>query len=141
MYGTLRLMKNTASIKLTKYMPGSSPKDFILRWVGIRTGHKTNVGMNVHLDPFFPNLISIGDGVIIGYDAVISSHFYGRNRHGSYFCIGEVTLEPYSTIGARSIIGPGIRVCAHATVAPNSVPYTNVEPYSTVIGNPARKLR
>lgn len=68
----------------------------------------------------------IGDGVHIMPGAILS---------------GCVVVEPFATIGAGAIVLPRIRIGRGAVVGAGSVVTKNVDPYTVVVGNPAKIIR
>jgi UDP-2-acetamido-3-amino-2,3-dideoxy-glucuronate N-acetyltransferase len=52
----------------------------------------------------------------------------------------RTTVEKGSTIGANATILAGVRVGRYAMVGAGSVVVRNVDPFTMVVGNPARKV-
>ena len=84
--------------------------------------------------------VRTGDNVSIGPEASIltlghdpqSPHFVDRG--------GDVIIGHRVWIGYRAIILPGITIGEGAVVGAGAVVTKNVEPFSIVAGNPARKI-
>jgi len=84
--------------------------------------------------------INIGKDVSIGPEATIltlghdpqSANFEDRG--------GDVTIGDRAWIGYRVIVMPGITIGEGAVVGAGAVVTKDVEPYSIVAGNPARKI-
>ncbi len=87
---------------------------------------------------------TIGAGVLlnqqvnVGHDTVI----------GDYTCVmpgtgisGECRIGSEVSIGGHAFIVPGRKVGDGATVAAGSIVFTNVKAGTTVLGNPARRMR
>ncbi len=77
-------------------------------------------------------------GVTLGHDDVI----------GSYSCImpgtgisGNCTVGEQVFIGGHAFIIPDKRIGDGATVAAGSIVFSNVRPRTTVLGNPAKRVR
>jgi acetyltransferase-like isoleucine patch superfamily enzyme len=89
----------------------------------------------------------VGDGVFIGPAAVLTNDLYPRavNVDGSLKTADDwdavgVTLDEGSSIGARSVLLPGVTVGRWATVAAGAVVVRDVKPHELVAGVPARRL-
>jgi len=112
-------------------------------------------------------LLTMGNGVFVGMRAVISVHYrvelrdnvlLGTNvliadAHHQYEDItipirkagmtqkSFVVIEEDTWIGSNSCIFRGVTVGKHSVVGANSVVNTDVQPYSVVVGSPARLVR
>lgn len=93
-------------------------------------------GLESTPDVFWPELITVEDHVIIGYDATILCHEFLQNEYRT----GPVVIEARAMIGAGAIILPGVRIGADARVAANSLVTQDVAPDETVAGVPASPL-
>lgn len=82
------------------------------------------------------NVINLG--CVIAHDAVIEDYCVLGPRA---IINGEVKIKSGSTIGAGAIILQGVTIGKGAVVAIGAVVGMNVEPYTVVAGNPARKVR
>jgi acetyltransferase-like isoleucine patch superfamily enzyme len=83
---------------------------------------------------FWPELITVGDDAIIGYDATILCHEFLREEYRT----GAVVIREGAMIGAGAIILPGVEVGKNAQVAANSLVTEDVPPETTVTGVPAK---
>ena len=54
---------------------------------------------------------------------------------------GDTVIENDVWIGQNSVILPGVHIGNGAIIGANSVVGSDVEPYTIVVGNPAKKLR
>lgn len=101
--------------------------------------NNVSIGNNVTIK----NGVQIWDGMIIDDDVFIGpnvtftndpmprSKKYPDNFYGSH-------IKKGASIGANSTILPGIVIGEHSLVGAGSVVTKNVEPYSIVVGNPAK---
>lgn len=64
----------------------------------------------------------------------------GRPKRADDWQRRPVVVERGATVGANSVIGPGVRVGHHAMVAIGSVITQDVEPHALMAGNPARHV-
>ena len=115
---------------LTKSMPSCGLKNALLRSVGVRIGKNVFIGQGASLDPQFPELITIGDNVIIGIDSHIMTH---EITH-AHVRLGKITIGKNALIGAMSILRSGVTIGADAAVGIGTVVVHDVEPHTMVLG-------
>jgi acetyltransferase-like isoleucine patch superfamily enzyme len=89
--------------------------------------------------------IQIGNNVLIGSGALITDNdAHALNpelRNNPEFIIHKpIVIEDNCFIGARAIILKGVNIGTCSVVGAGSVVTKNVEPYSIVAGNPAKKI-
>ena len=84
--------------------------------------------------------IRTGDDVSIGPEAAILT--LGHDPQSPDFADhgGDVVIGDRVWIGYRAIILPGVQIAEGAVVGAGAVVTKNVEPYTIVAGNPARKI-
>ena len=116
--------------------PFNAPKLWLLRKLGAKLGEHVYISVRTWIDPSYPELLTIGDDVLIGMEARILMHEYRQKEYR----VGTVHIGKGSLIGAFSIIGPGVEIGEGATVAAGSVVGKDVPSGVTVGGNPARPL-
>ena len=54
--------------------------------------------------------------------------------------VGEIILQEGAWIGAKSLVGPNVKVGSHAVLAVSSVATGNLNPYTIYRGNPAQAV-
>lgn len=86
------------------------------------------------IDRTWPQGIHIAEGCIIDHHAVILTHDMTRGLYLHTY-VGE-----RSTIGARAIILPGVRIGKDCRIAPGSLVNRDLADGAQVMGNPARAL-
>ena len=69
-----RVCFNFAIIYLCRFLPFLPLKCRLYRLVGIKIGKDVSVGLMAMFDPFFPQLITVEDNSIIGYNVTILAH-------------------------------------------------------------------
>ena len=134
--GTLRVLFNALCIFAARFAPGFGIKRFLLRLVGAKIAPFAAVGLEVNLDIFFPQDISIGDDVTVGFNTTILAHEFMRNEWRR----GPVVIEAGATIGANCTILPGVVIGEGATVSAMSLVNRDVPPGAFVGGVPIRML-
>ncbi|MGB9847007.1 MAG: acyltransferase [Desulfotomaculales bacterium] len=128
---------NFLVIYLCRYLPFLPVKNFLYRLIGMRVGKNVSVGLLAVVDVLFPQLISIGDNSIIGYNVTLLSHEF-RVRE---FCTGRVEIGPDVLIGANTTVLPGVVIGAGAQVGAGSLVNRDIPPGVLAAGVPARVIR
>lgn len=131
-----RVFRNCAVIYTCRYLPFLSWKNVLYRMIGVKVGRRVSPGLGAIIDVFFPQLVSIGDDTIVGYNTVILAH---------EFLIKELRTGPVSIgkevmIGANVTILPGVVIGDGATISACSLVNSDVPPGALVGGVPARRL-
>jgi len=132
----LRVARNYAAIVLARHSPSLRLKNWLLRRIGVTVGTGVSWGLESTPDVFWPDLITVEDHAIIGYDATILCHEFLQEEYRT----GEVHVGERAMIGAGAIVLPGVRIGAGAQVAANSLVTEDVPPGVTVAGVPAEPL-
>ena len=81
--------------------------------------------------------ITLEEGVMIGPDVSLLTVNHDKEDLQVIIC-KSIVIKKGAWIGAKSIIMPGITVGEGAIVGSGSVVTPDVEPHTTVVGNPAR---
>ncbi|MFC5367542.1 acyltransferase [Salinirubrum litoreum] len=129
----LIVARNYALIWLIRISPSLRLKNVLLRAIGVTVGEGVSWGLEATPDVFWPNLITLGDDVIVGYDATLLCHEFLQDEYRT----GEVVLGDRAMIGAGAIVLPGVEIGADAQVAANSLVTEDVPAGATVAGVPA----
>jgi acetyltransferase-like isoleucine patch superfamily enzyme len=129
----LRVAINYAVILLCRLSPSLALKRVLLRRIGVTVGEGVAFGLESTPDVFWPELITVEDNVIVGYDATILCHEFLREEYRT----GEVHIREGAMIGAGAIILPGVEIGEGAQVSANSLVTEDVPPETTVTGVPA----
>ena len=107
------LTRNWITVKISQLLPPSKEKNELLRGIGVKIGKDVFISPDVLIDPLYPWMITIEDGVFIGWGARIFSHmitpegltaervFIGKNA----FIGGFTTVRPGVVIGEGAYIG------------------------------------
>ncbi len=122
-------------ITFCRYIPFFELKNLLYRlFLGMKVGRNVSVGLMAMFDVFFPQLISIGDNTIIGYNVTVLTHeFLVREYHKGPVEIGAGVL-----IGSNSTILPGVRIGDGAVVGAGSLVNRDIPPGALAAGVPAR---
>lgn len=132
----LRVAVNYVVVWIVRVSPSLALKRWLLRRLGATVGEGVAFGLEATPDVFWPELITVGEDAIVGYDATLLCHEFLQNEYRT----GEVHVGDRAMIGAGAIVLPGVRVGADASVGANSVVTRDVPPGATVAGVPARPM-
>jgi len=132
----LRVVLNYIVVVLARHSPSLRAKNWLLRRIGVTVGKRVSWGLESTPDVFWPQLITVGDHVIVGYDVTILCHEFLQDEYRT----GEVVIEDRVMIGAGAILLPGVRVGEGARVAANSLVADDIPPGATVAGVPAEEV-
>ena len=132
----LRVCFNFAVIYMCRFLPSLRLKNVLYRMVGIKIGKDVSVGLMVMFDVFFPQLITVGDNSIIGYNTTILAHEYMIRE----WAIGNVVIGQDVLIGANTTVLAGVSVGDGATVSAHSLINHDVKPATFVGGVPAKEI-
>lgn len=125
-------LKNRLLQMVARAAPGASTLRVRLhRWRGVKIGQGVWIGYDAVIETSKPQLVTIGDGAVIGIRATVIAHF--REIRG-------VTIGPRASIGPGAIIMPGVTIGEGAVVTAGSVVTRSVPPMTVVQGNPAKAV-
>jgi len=132
----LRVALHYVVIWLVRINPSLRLKTWLLRRIGVTVGRGVSWGLESTPDVFWPDLVTVEDHAIIGYDATILCHEFLQDEYRT----GEVRIGERAMVGAGAVILPGVEIGANASVAANSLVTRDVPPGATVAGVPAREM-
>jgi serine acetyltransferase len=132
MMSAIRQAKDRILQLIAFHAPGAkSLRVRLHRWRGVKIGQGVWIGYQVLLDTSRPDLISIGDNVIVSVRAMLIAHFRGPEG---------ITVEDDAFIGPGAIILPNVTIGRGAVVTAGSVVSSSVQAMTVVQGNPARPI-
>jgi len=124
----------------SEFRPGAYAVNCDKIWIGDEVVIRPN-------SMLFANIasITIDDYVLLGpgVQIYVNNHRFDKNIpviDQGYYPERGVWLRKGCWIGANSIILPGVIVGLNAVVGAGSVVTKNVEPFTTVAGNPAKSI-
>jgi acetyltransferase-like isoleucine patch superfamily enzyme len=131
-----RVVLNYLLVWVARIAPSLRVRRWALRRLGATVGDGVSWGLEATPDVFWPELITLGDDVVVGYDSVLLCHEFLQNEYRT----GEVVVGDRAMIGAKAVVLPGVRIGADAEVAANSLVTRDVPDGATVAGVPARPM-
>nr|WP_224335837.1 acyltransferase [Haloprofundus halobius] len=129
----LVVARNYAAIVAARVSPSLRLKNWLLRRIGVTVGEGVSWGLESTPDVFWPDLVTVEDHAIIGYDATLLCHEFLQDEYRT----GEVVVGERAMVGAGTVVLPGVHIGADAQVAANSLVAGDVPPGETVAGVPA----
>ncbi|MCL7419257.1 MAG: acyltransferase [Halalkalicoccus sp.] len=129
----LRIALNYLAIVLARHSPSLRVKNWLLRRIGVTVGRGVSWGLESTPDVFWPDLVTVEDDAIIGYDATLLCHEFLQDEYRT----GPVRVGERAMIGAGAVVLPGVEIGADASVAANSLVTEDVPPGATAVGVPA----
>lgn len=129
----LRIVRNYLAIVLARHSPSLRAKNWLLRRIGVSVGEGVSWGLESTPDVFWPELITVEDDAIVGYDATLLCHEFLQEEYRT----GPIRIGERAMVGAGAVVLPGVEIGAGASVAANSLVVEDVPPGATVAGVPA----
>ncbi len=129
----LRVAVNYIVILVCRISPSLLLKRWLLRRLGVTVGERVAWGLESTPDVFWPDLVTVEDDAVIGYDVTLLCHEFLVDEYRT----GAVVVGEGAMVGAGAIVLPGVRVGKGGRVAANSLVTEDVPPGATVAGVPA----
>ena len=104
-------------------------------------GNNVKIGKNcsIGFGAFIPENVKVEDNVFIGPGTVFTNDKYAPSK-GKWRDEPPTVVEKGASIGANSTILPNITIGHGAIIGAGSVVTRNIEPNTTVYGNPAKRI-
>ncbi|MCQ4333394.1 acetyltransferase [Natronomonas sp. F2-12] len=132
----LRVVFNYVCIVLARHAPSLRLKNWLLRRIGVTVGSGVSWGLESTPDVFWPELVTVDDDAIIGYDATLLCHEFLQGEYRT----GEIRVGERAMIGAGAVVLPGVEIGSDAQIAANSLIAEDVPEDETWAGVPARPV-
>ncbi|TSD14273.1 acetyltransferase [Haloglomus irregulare] len=131
-----QVVYNYLFVLVARLAPALPVKAWALRRLGVTVGDGVSWGLEATPDVFWPELVTLEDHVIVGYDATLLCHEFLQSEYRT----GEVVLRERAMVGAGAVVLPGVEVGAGAQVAANSLVAEDVPAGETWAGVPAKPV-
>ena len=133
----LRLFFNSFVCHIGRLIPFIEIKNSLYRMIGVKIGKNVVIAAYTVIDPFFPELITIDDNVIIGVGSTILAHEYTQEKLRK----GKVHIKKRALIGAGSLIRCGVTIGENAVIGAKSYVNKDVPDNTFVGGVPAKIIK
>src|ERR1017187_459350 len=122
--------------RILQQLAMSAPGGFRLRVAlhrmrGVKIGQGVWIGYGALIETACPDMVTIGDRVIIGIRSTILAHFQE---------LTGVKIKDDVYIGACAVILPGVTIGERSVVSAGSVVTASVPPMTVVQGNPTKRV-
>jgi acetyltransferase-like isoleucine patch superfamily enzyme len=131
-----RIMYNYVLVLVARIAPSLRVKNWALRRIGVTVGRGVSWGLEATPDVFWPELVTLGEDAIVGYDATLLCHEFLQDEYRT----GAVVVGERAMVGAGAVVLPGVEIGADARVAANSLVADDVPAGTTVAGVPATEV-
>lgn len=128
-----------------KHVFPSKLRIFFHRLRGVNIGKRVLIGIDVHIDDYAPQYITIEDDVAITTGCMIVAHQINLNgyKQGDSLSnyplkIKPITIKKGARIGVRSVIMPGITIGDGAVIGACSLVNKDIPAYSLAFGVPIK---
>lgn len=132
----LRTMFNFLLIYIARFLPSLALKRFLYRTCGAKIGEGAAFAPGSVIDFFWPELITVGEDALIGYNTVILAHELLQNEYRT----GEVEIGKSTMIGANCTILPGVKIGDNASVSAMSLVNKDIPAGQRWGGVPAKRI-
>ena len=139
----LKVLHNYMCYIVASKIPSGELKLTLYRSMGAKIGRRVVITSDVHIDPDWPEYLTIEDGVAIGPRAMFIPHVRPLTEHKGRVpaFAAPVKIKRNAWIGAGVIIIAGVTVGEGAIVAAGAVVTKDVPPYTFVGGVPAKAIK
>lgn len=146
-------MMDTLPMKLLRWLGAHHPdnrfRKMCFRRSGVEVGQGTVVNPNLQVSDSFKQLVKIGARVAVGPNVTIIADSAPNNsklQEKSYVREHLIQSEPVIIeddvwVGANVLVLPGVTIRQGAVVGAGSVVNRDVDAWTVVAGNPAKKIR
>ena len=104
--GSLRLLYNKFILFIQTRIVPSHFKNLLLRTTGLNVGYDACIPHYIKFDPYFPELIDLGSGCLVGGDTTIITH----QLKGKTLRLGKVDISERTLVGGLTTLKPGFRL-------------------------------
>ncbi|MCD8830441.1 acyltransferase [Staphylococcus gallinarum] len=129
----VKVFKQTIVIELCRYMPNLKVKRWIYQHIlKMKIGTNTAFAFKVVPDIIKPELITIGNNCVIGYNTTILTHEFLVDEYRT----GLVQIGDNTLIGANVTILAGVTIGSNVKVGAGTVVAKDIPDYAVAYGNP-----
>ncbi len=82
-------------------------KNWLMRTTGMNVGHDVCIPHDISFDARFPQMITIGDGALVGGGSTLLGHRFEKSAKGCKLTIGKVEIKERAMSGGMCTLLPG----------------------------------
>ncbi|MCP4632289.1 MAG: acyltransferase [candidate division Zixibacteria bacterium] len=127
--------------KITRdWVFGWKLRNSLYRWMGVNIPKgetETYICRETWIDDNFPELVTIEEGVGIGWRCVIFVHNTQQVPH----IVSPVTIKRKTLLGHCVTVMPGVTIGEYCQIGCNALVLKDIPPYSVAAGVPAKVIR
>lgn len=125
------VVKNFLLMRIALLLP-LPYNNIFFRLMGVKIGKNVQIMPKQFIDIFFPELITIDDGAVVGMESALVCHEFNPTE----FRYGKIHIGKEVLIGARSFILPGVTIGDKSLVSAQTVVYKDVPKNVLAFGSP-----
>lgn len=114
-----------------------SLRSWLYRLMGVRLSKHSYIARETWIDDNFPELVTINEGVVIGWRCSIIAH----NTQMMPPSVAPVHIKRHAFLGQGVVVMPGVTIGEYAQIGTNSLVTKDIEPYTVAAGTPAKPIR
>lgn len=133
----LKILYNKAVLGLQTRIIPSHVKNMLLRTTGIKVGRDACIPHYIYFDAYFPELIYLGKGCIVGGD----SRVYTHSIKGGKLTLGKVIVGERTLVGGLSTLNPGFKLNKNSILMFASESDKEIPSSVLFAGKPAKLLK
>ena len=88
-------------------------KNWLLRLTGMKVGHDCCIPHYIEFDPYFPELIEIGPGTLVGGQSKLITH----EIEGNKLTLGKIIFPKDGMMGGETTLHPGSKLGKHSILS------------------------
>jgi long-chain acyl-CoA synthetase len=133
----LGMLLRGALNEVFKKLPPCEFKNHLYRLIGANIGKNVTLSPDVHIDPLFPELVTIGDNVILGWGVTLPAHDINQDK----LILGRIKVGKNVVIGGNVQIRLGTTIRKNAVVGARAFVNKDIGANEFAAGVPARFIK
>ena len=116
-------------------------------YASVRVWHPRNLVMDrfaclgPRVECYAMATISLGARAVVSQDACLCAGSHDVDSPEFQLVISPVVIGPRAWVAAGAFVGPGVSIGEGAVLGARAVAFSDIEPWTVCVGNPARRLR
>ena len=131
---------NKIILTLQKKLVPCHFKNWLMRTTGMNVGHDVCIPHDITFDARFPQLITLGAGMLIGGGSTLKAHTLKKTGKGLQLTIGKVELTERTMCGGMATMLPGSVINKHSMLNLHAILDTATGEGELWAGTPAKAI-